>query len=143
MWESEAPSQEDASISGKWDRPKAEAGLRAVGSGGRPLHLEARHEARRGHWGLSSSPGCAQPPFPSDLPIESVRELGTELGASDPGSGWSEAGGGGGGGEGGGDLWTTWKRTVSELMLPSFCPLLNSGVVWGKGFMTKASRALF
>lgn len=85
MWESEAPSQEDASISGKWGRPKAGAGLGAVGRGGRPLHLEACHEARRGHWGLSSSPACAQPSFPSDPPVESVRELGTELGAQTQG----------------------------------------------------------
>lgn len=53
--------------------------------GGRLLHQEVCHEARRGHWGLSGSPACAQPPFPSDPPIESVRELGTELGAQSQG----------------------------------------------------------
>lgn len=57
----------------------------AGGVGGRPLHQEVCHEARRGHWGLSGSPACAQPPFPSDPPIESVRELGTELGAQSQG----------------------------------------------------------
>ena len=43
------------------------------------------HEARRGHWGLSGSPACAQPPFPSDSPVESVRQLGTELGSQTQG----------------------------------------------------------
>lgn len=56
-----------------------------LGGGGRPLHQEACHEARRGRWGLSGSPAYAQPPFPSDSPVESVRQLGTELGSQTQG----------------------------------------------------------
>lgn len=117
---------------------KGQGWPRASGGRGRPLHLEACHEARRGHWGLSSSPACAQPPFPSDPPVESVRELGTELGAQTQGLDGQKLEGVGAAGKEV-EICGPCGRgpRLSELMLPSSCPLLNSGVVWGKGVYDK------